>query len=212
MLSRIYANVQLGANVHVGDFVVLGHPPHGHAPGALALEIGSDSLIRSHSIIYAGTSVGSRFATGHGVLIREGCHVGNDCSVGSGSVLEFDVTIGSGVRIHSRAFIPELSVLEDDCWIGPNVVITNSKYPRSRRSKDTLHGVRVCRGAKIGANVTLLPGLVIGEDALVGAGTVVTRNIDPGCVVVGNPGRVVARIEDLRYDGTAELAYPRGQS
>jgi acetyltransferase-like isoleucine patch superfamily enzyme len=90
-------------------------------------------------------------------------------------------------------------VLEDGCWIGPNVVLTNAKYPLSPGVKDQLAGPVVRRGAKIGANSTILPGVVIGEHALVGAGSVVVRDVPAGAVVVGNPARVVRHISELPY-------------
>lgn len=209
MLCRVYPNVVLGHGVTVEDFVVLGHPPLGQEPGALRLLIGAGSLIRSHSTIYAGSVLGARFTCGHGVLVREGCRIGDGCSIGSGAVLEFNVTLGDEVRVHSRAFIPELTVLESRCWLGPNVVVTNSKYPHSPRSKSTLSGVRVCEDAKIGANSTLLPGVEIGANALVGAGSVVTRDVAAGSVVAGNPARLVARVDDLRHEDTGEFVYGR---
>jgi acetyltransferase-like isoleucine patch superfamily enzyme len=96
-------------------------------------------------------------------------------------------------------FIPEYSVLEEGCWIGPNVVFTNAKYPLSPGVKDNLAGPTIRKGAKIGANVTLLPGVVIGENALVGAGSVVVRDVPPGAVVAGNPARVIRQISELPY-------------
>ena len=100
-------------------------------------------------------------------------------SIGSHSVVEHHVVIGDGVRIHSGAFIPEFSVLEEGAWIGPHVAFTNALYPLAPTPRPT-SAVRISmRGAKIGANATLLPGIVIGRDALVGAGSVVVRDV-PG--------------------------------
>ncbi|MCI0476408.1 MAG: N-acetyltransferase, partial [Anaerolineales bacterium] len=135
--------------------------------------------------------------TGHGALVREENHIGNNVSIGSHTIVEHHVTIGNNVRLHSNVFVPEFSILEDDCWIGPNVVITNARYPRSRNVKEQLRGATIRRGAKIGANATILPGVVIGENALVGAGAVVTRDVPEGAVVVGNPARVVKQIEEI---------------
>jgi acetyltransferase-like isoleucine patch superfamily enzyme len=109
------------------------------------------------------------------------------------------VKIASNVRIHTQAFVPEFSVLEEGSWIGPNVVLTNAKYPLSPRAKDELQGPIIRKGAKIGANSTILPGVVVGEDALVGAGSVVVRDVPPGAVVVGNPARVVGHVSSLPY-------------
>jgi acetyltransferase-like isoleucine patch superfamily enzyme len=109
------------------------------------------------------------------------------------------VEIADNVRIHTHVFIPEFSVLEEGCWIGPHVVFTNAKYPLSPGVKDRLAGPIIGRGAKIGANATLLPGVKIGEHALVGAGAVVVSDVPAGAVVVGNPARVIRQVAELPY-------------
>ena len=205
--SISFPNVTLANGVEVDDFVVLGRAPKGAQAGELPLTIGAGSVLRSHSVIYAGSRIGDRFQCGHGALIRENCELGNDCSVGSGTVLEFHVKVGNGVRIHSKCFVPEHSILEDDCWLGPNVVLTNAPYPVSKRVKDTLEGVRICAKAIIGANATILPGVTVGPGAIVGAGSVVTHDIAPGTVVVGNPARAIGLRQDLRYRDTGLPAY-----
>ena len=85
------------------------------------------------------------------------------------------------------------------CWIGPNVVLTNAKYPLSPGAKDQLAGPIIRKGAKIGANVTILPGVTIGENALVGAGAVVAKDVPAGAVVAGNPARVIRQVAELPY-------------
>jgi len=206
-LARVHDNVHLGDRVRVSEFVILGQPPGRSISGDLPLHIGDDSLIRSHTVIYAGTTIGRRFQTGHGALIREACVIGDDCAVGTGSVLEFRVRMGSSVRLHSRVFVPEFSILEDGCWLGPNVVITNARFPAAARTKETLEGVHIQRRAKIGANATLLPGVVIGEGALVGAGSVVTGNVPAWAVVYGCPARVAGDVRELKYKDTGEAVY-----
>ena len=200
MLSRwakILPGVELGEHAQVEDFVILGHPPRGRLPGDLPTVIGAHALIRSHTVIYAGNRIGDRFQTGHGVTVRECNIIGDDVSIGTGTVIEHHVVIGNGVRIHSQAFIPEYSTLEDGCWIGPNVVLTNALHPLCPKVKECLKGATIRRGAKIGANATLLPDIVIGEGALIGAGAVVTQDVPPYSVVVGNPARVVKGVDAL---------------
>lgn len=196
----IHPGVALPPDARLGSFVIVGESAGAEAASVRPTVIGAQAHVRSHTVIYAGNRIGDRFQTGHGVLVREDNVIGHDVSIGSGTVVEHHVTIGNGVRIHSQAFIPEYSQLDDDCWIGPNVVITNAKYPRSPGVKANLQGVHVCRKAKVGANATLLPGVVIGEGALVGAGSVVTKDVAPGSVVAGNPAREISRIERLPYD------------
>lgn len=196
-LPIVYPKTRIGRGASIGPFVILGCPPRGQQADELELLIGDDAHIRSHSVIYAGSVIGNRFETGHGVMIRELNEIGDDVSVGSHSVVEHHVQIGHGVRLHSNAFIPEYTVLEDGAWIGPNVVLTNAPYPLGRGAKESLVGPRIGQRAKIGANATLLPGIIVGRDALVGAGAVVVRNVPDGKVVVGNPARVIRDVREL---------------
>lgn len=195
--SIVYPAVDLGEDSLIGPFCEVGVPPRGAGEGAVATRIGAHALIRSHTVIYAGNEIGDYFQTGHGVLIRESNVIGSHVSIGSHTVVEHHVHIADGVRIHSQAFIPEFSILEEGCWIGPNVVLTNAPHPLCPRAKECLKGPRIRRGAKIGAHATLLPGVEIGEMALVAAGAVVTRDVPPGTVVAGNPARVVKRVAEL---------------
>jgi acetyltransferase-like isoleucine patch superfamily enzyme len=195
--ARIYPNVQLGENVEVGDFAIVGVPPRGKAEGELPTAIGDGAVIRSHTVIYAGNVIGTGFQTGHSAMIREGNEIGDDVSVGTNSVVEHHVRIERGVRIHSQAFVPEYSVLEEGSWVGPNVVLTNAPHPLCPKAKECLKGPTLRRGAKIGANSTILPFLTIGENALVGAGSVVVSDVPAGAVVAGNPARVIKSIAEL---------------
>ena len=200
-----FPNVHLGPRVQVEDFCVLGRPARGREPGESPLVIGADSLIRSHTVLYGGVKIGARFQSGHWVLIREDTIVGDDCSIGTGSVVEFSVTIEDAVRLHSQCFVPEYSILESRCWLGPRVVVTNARFPASSRTKSSLEPVRIGRAAKVGANATLLPGIVLGAGCLVGAGAVVTRDVPEDTIVVGNPARVMGRVSELK--DTVGLVY-----
>lgn len=196
---KIYKNVKLGEDAVIGEFAILGVPPKGKKEGELETLIGKNALIRSHSVIYAGNRIGDNFSTGHGTMIRELNEIGNNVSIGTQSIIEHHVKIGNNVRIHSGAFIPEFSVLEDFAWIGPRVVFTNALHPQAPRAKEYLKGPKIGKYARIGANATLLPGVVIGTNSLVGAGSVVTKDVPSNVVVVGNPARVVKNIEELSY-------------
>ncbi|HXY55770.1 MAG TPA: DapH/DapD/GlmU-related protein [Nitrospirota bacterium] len=196
---RIHAEVELPLDAVVEDYCILGVPPRGRKEGELKTIIGANALIRSHTVIYAGNRIGREFKTGNKVNIRESNVIGDNVSVGTLSVIEHHVTIGSGVRIHSQVFIPEYSVIESGAWLGPHVVLTNAKYPASPGAKANLKGPVIRRGAKIGANSTILPGVVIGENALVGAGSVVVHDVPANAVVVGNPARIIKNISELPY-------------
>jgi acetyltransferase-like isoleucine patch superfamily enzyme len=201
--------VRLGPGCRVGEFCLLGEPAAGHAAGEQETVLGAGALLRSHTVLYAGSLVGDRFHSGHHALLREANQVGDDVSVGSGAVVEHHVRIGHRVRIHSGAFVPEYCVLEDDCWIGPRASLTNVPYPRCPDVAACLRGVTVRPRAKVGANATLLPGVVVGEDALVGAGAVVTADVPARAVVAGNPARQVGTVDDLRCPvGLDHRPYP----
>jgi acetyltransferase-like isoleucine patch superfamily enzyme len=199
MEHKIYPNVSIGRNALIEEYVIIGVPPRGKKPGELLTIIGDNAVIRSHTVIYAGNRIGNDFQTGHHVLVREENEMGNAVSIGTGSVVEHHVKMGNNVRVHSQAFVPEMSVLEDGAWIGPNAVITNAAYPLSPNVKNELKGAIVRKNAKVGANATLLPGITIGENALVGAGAVVTKDVPPNKVVAGNPARVINDVSNLPY-------------
>ena len=188
----IYPNVKLGDNVSIEDYCIIGAPFKGQKTETT--EIGDDSIIRSHTVIYAGNKIGRHFQTGNKANIRELNEIGDNVSVGTLSVVEHHVRIQSNVRIHTQAFVSEYSRLEEDCWIGPNVVITNAKYPKSPNAKNELIGATIRSKAKIGANSTILPGVVIGQNALIGAGSVVTKNVEDNTIVAGNPAKPLRKI------------------
>jgi len=196
---KVHPNVILGRNATIEEYVLIGVPPRGRKSGELPTKIGDNAVIRSHTVIYAGNVIGDNFQTGHHVLVREENRIGDDVSIGTSSVVEHHVEIGSHVRIHTGAFVPETSVLEEGCWLGPHVVITNALYPLSPNVKQELKGAIIGKRAKIGANVTLLPGVKVGENALVGAGAVVTKDVPPESVVVGNPAEPINKVSNLPY-------------
>jgi acetyltransferase-like isoleucine patch superfamily enzyme len=193
----IHPNVRLGENHRIEDYVILGVPPRGSNPGDLETVIGPNAIVRSHTIIYAGNLIGATFQTGHSVMIRELNEIGDNVSIGTHSIIEHHVKIGHGVRIHSNVFIPEYSILEDGAWVGPGVVFTNALYPLSPEVKANLKGPHLMSGSKIGAHATLLPGVIVGHGALVGAGAVVVRDVPDGKVVVGNPARIIKDVDEL---------------
>lgn len=207
----IHPNVTLGVNCQIGEYVIIGASPRNLPPGALETRIGANACIRSHTVIYADNFIGDNFQTGHTVLIRESNEIGDDVSIGTHSIIEHHVKLAHRVRIHSNVFIPEYSVLEEGSWVGPSVVFTNAMYPLSPGAKADLRGPRLMAGAKIGANSTLLPGVVIGRQALVGAGSVVVRHVPDYKVVVGNPARVIKDVRELSAYEIEQLVEVEGE-
>lgn len=191
--AKIYPNVELGDNIIIEDFCIIGCPFRDYNDEKTV--IGDNAVIRAGTVIYAGNRIGDNFRTGNKANIRELNEIGNSVSIGTLSVIEHHVIIRDGVRIHTQAFVPEYTVLDEECWIGPNVVITNARFPGHPDAKKDLIGVHVQSNAKVGANVTLLPGVVIGQNSLVGAGSVVTRNVPDNMIVAGNPAKTMREID-----------------
>ena len=138
-------------------------------------------------MIYAGNRIGANFSTGNKANIRELNEIGDDVSIGTLSIVEHHVVIGSGTRLHSQVFVPEYSYLGVGVWVGPHVVLTNARYPASASAKHTLAGPVLEDGCRIGANSTILPGVRIGANSLVGAGSLVTKDVPPDTVAYGAP-------------------------
>jgi len=204
----ILPNVEIGPGTVIEDYCLIGHPPRNRRPGELKTLIGEDSLIRSLTTIYSGNVIGKGFQTGHGSLIREDNIIGDHVSIGTNTVLEFGNRIGNHVRIHSGCFL-EMVTVGDHVFIGPNTVFTDDPHPMNcPHYKECLAGVKVEPLAKIGANVTLLPGITVGRNALVGAGAVVTSDVPEGAVVAGNPARIINWVDNLKCQaGFFERAY-----
>lgn len=178
--------VRLGRNPKIDQGVLIGYRT-GREIDHNYLTIGDDAIIRSGTVIYEASKIGNRLQTGHGVVIREQNMIGDDVWIWSNSVIDYGCRIGNGVRVHNNVVISQFCILEDDVFISAGTVLANDKYPLSKT--EDLRGVNVKRGARIGVNCSILPGITIGEDALVGAGSVVTKDVPPGSVVYGNPAR-----------------------
>lgn len=192
----IHSNVSIGEGTYVHEGAIVGEAPRGRQPGELKTVIGAGGVIRSGTVIYAGTVIGDRFNSGHGALIREDNLIGDDCSVGTNAVLEAANRIGNGTRIHSGCFLAHVT-LGARVFLGPHVVFTDDPHPMCPRYLDCVLGATVEDDVSIGANATILPGLRIGAGSLIGAGSVVTKNVEAGVVVAGNPAVRVKDVDQL---------------
>jgi len=189
--------VSIGPGADLQPPCIIGKAPRGKVEGELPLTIGAQAVIRPFTTLYAGSTFGERLQTGQGASVRERNRVGEGVSLGTNVVLELGNRIGDRVRIHSGCFL-EMTTLEDDVFVGPNVVFTDDPHPMGcPRYEECRGGAVVRRQARIGANSTLLPGVEIGEGALVGAGAVVVKDVPAGMVVAGHPARVIKAVSEL---------------
>lgn len=205
---KICPGVEIGANSAIHDFVVLGFPPRGKKSGELKLTIGEGAVIRPFTTIYAGNKIGKCFQSGQGTSIRENNVIADNVSVGSNTTLEFDNRIGPGTRIHSLCFL-ESTRIGKYVFIGPRTVFLDDPHPMNcPKYHDCLGGATVKKLAKIGGGCTILPGITIGKNALVGAGACVTKDVPDNTVVIGNPAKVVKKVDQLKcYPGFFERPY-----
>lgn len=154
------------------------------------------ALVEADAVIGAGTRV---WAFAH---ILPGAIIGDACNICDHTFVENDVQIGNRVTIKCGVYLWDGIILEDDVFVGPNATFTNDKFPRSKQHIERYPETRICRGASIGANATVLPGLRVGEKAMVGAGAVVTRDVPASAIVIGNPARIVGYVDTLSKSST----------
>ncbi|MGD9998941.1 MAG: acyltransferase [Ilumatobacteraceae bacterium] len=185
----------VGAPAHADPGVTLGYEPGRSVCGPLVL--GEGAQLRSGSVLYRGSRIGRRLQTGHHVVIREECVIGDDVSVWSNSVIDYGCRIGDNVKIHANCYVAQFTTIEDGAFLAPGVSIANDLYPGDAESAAVMGGPHIGAGAQLGVNVTVLPYVVIGAGALVGSGSVVTRDVGAGMVVAGSPARVLRRVADL---------------
>ena len=154
-----------------------------------------EAYIHQNALVEDGVKVGRGTRVWAFVHILPGAVIGEECNICDHVFIEGDVTIGDRVTIKCGVQVWDGLRIEDDVFIGPNATFTNDPFPRSKKEFELLH-TRVKRGATIGANATVLPGITIGEKAMVGAGAVVTRDVPDRTLVVGNPARVARSLEE----------------
>lgn len=196
-ISAGQPTVELGDGHQLDPNVILGYRT-GRKIADHRLVIGANALIRSGSVIYGGSRIGAGLQTGHGVVIREENIIGDGFALWNNSTIDYGCRIGRNVKIHANAYIAQFTVIEDDVFMAPGVTVANDVHPGCQFSGACMRGPTVKRGAQIGVNVTLLPFITIGEHAVIGSGTVVTKDVPPYAVVCGNPGRVIKQAHELR--------------
>lgn len=196
--------VVLGDDVTVGAYCELGHPA-GQTDRA-PLKIGNGSHIRSHSVFYEGSVFGEQLVTGHRVTVREGTKAGAGLQLGTLSDVQGKCTLGDYVKTHSNVHICQAATIEDYVWIYPYVVLTNDPHPPS---DGFIEGPLIRRYAVIATHACVMPAVQVGEDSLVAAGAMVTRDVTPRTVVAGVPAREICRVEKMELkDASGQSAYP----
>lgn len=200
-------HVHIGNNTKIGIGCILGEilsDYYDNEDDNPLLSIGENSLIRSYSILYGGTTIGNDFQTGHRVTIREFSNIGEHTKIGTLSDVQGYCDIGNYVNAHSNVHVGQKSIIEDYVWLFPYVILTNDPTPPSF----DLKGVTVKKFAVVSTGSILLPGVVVGSDALVGAGAIVTKDVEEETIVVGNPAHSLGSVRKIKNHVTGEQAYP----
>jgi acetyltransferase-like isoleucine patch superfamily enzyme len=199
----VYPGTVLGEGVQVLDGAVVGKQPSLSPRSTAKREplpptvIGDGTIVSTGAIVFAGSRIGARVILGDQSCVRERVEIGDDVVLGRGSLVENDTTIGSLTKIQADAYITAYSTLEDNVFVAPCVVTTNDDFMgRTERRHELIEGPTIRRGARVGGGAILCPGVEIGQEAFVGAGAVVTKDVPPRTVVVGNPARVLREVRD----------------
>jgi acetyltransferase-like isoleucine patch superfamily enzyme len=206
----VYEGTVLGEGVRILENAVVGKQPSLSPKSTAKREplppavIGDGTVVSTGAIVFAGSTIGAGCIVGDQSCIRERVSLADDCVLGRGSLIENDTTVGARTRIQAEAYITAYSTLEEDVFVAPCVVTTNDNYMgRTEKRKTLMKGPTIRRSARIGGGSILCPGIEIGEEAFVGAGAVVTRDVPARKVVVGSPARVLrdVRPDELRANG-----------
>jgi len=201
--ATVYPGTVLGEGVKVLEGAVVGKQPALSPRSTASREplppaaIGDGTIVSTGAIVFAGATIGARVILGDQSCVRERVTIGDDVVVGRGSLVENDTTVGAMTKIQADAYITAYSTLEEHVFVAPCVVTTNDNWMgRTEQRFGNVKGPTIRRGARIGGGAVLCPQVEIGEDAFVGAGAVVTKDVPPRVVVVGNPARVLRAVPD----------------
>ena len=199
----VFPGTVIGEGCKILDYAVVGKQPT-LSPRSTArrdelppLELGADTIVSTGAVVFAGTTVGERVIVGDQACVRERCTIGDDVVVGRGSLVENDTSVGALTKIQAHAYITAYSLLEDNVFIAPCVITTNDNFMgRTEQRRELVKGPTIRRGARVGGGAVLLPGIEIGEEAFIGAGAVVIRDVPARALMVGNPARRLREVPD----------------
>ena len=199
----VYPGTVIGDGCQILDYAVVGKQPT-LSPRSTAkreplppLELGAGTIVSTGAVVFAGTKLGARVIVGDQACIRERCTIGDDVVIGRGALVENDTAVGTRSKIQADAYVTAYSTLEDDVFIAPCVVTANDNFMGRTEKRHALRkGPTIRRGARIGGAAILLPGIEIGEEAFIGAGAVVLKDVPARAVMVGNPARQIREVPD----------------
>src|ERR687885_1726449 len=199
----VYPGTVLGEGVRVLEYAVVGKQPSLSSRSTAKreplppAELGAGTIVSTGAVVFAGSRVGARVILGDQSCVRERVTIGDDVVVGRGSLVENDTTIGALTKIQAEAYITAYSTLEEEVFIAPCVVTTNDNFMgRTERRHELVKGPTIRRRARVGGGAVLCPGVEIGEEAFVGAGAGVVKDVPPRVIVVGNPARVLREVPE----------------
>jgi acetyltransferase-like isoleucine patch superfamily enzyme len=199
----VYPGTVIGEGCRILDYAVVGKQPTLGPRSTTVreelppLELGPETIVSTGAIVFAGTRIGARVIVGDQACIRERCEIGDDVVVGRGALIENDCAVGDLTKIQADAYITAYSMIEDNVFIAPRVITTNDNFMgRTERRHALRRGPTIRRGARVGGGAVLCPAVEIGEEAYVGAGAVVVKDVRPGVVVVGNPARELREVSE----------------
>ncbi|WP_372445242.1 acyltransferase [Clostridium estertheticum] len=200
----IHEGTIVGDNVRIDDNTVIGKQPMRSVNSIfkseeklLPAKINEGCLIGAGVIIYCGCEVGTKTLIADTAVIRENVTVGSKTIIGRGTTIENFCKIGSNCKIQTNVYITAYSLVGDYVFIAPCVTTSNDNYAaRSKERFGKFKGVTIKNGGRIGAGAVILPGITICEDGFVAAGSVVTKNVEEGVIVVGNPAKVMRDVPE----------------
>ena len=193
----VHADTQVGENVRIDDHATLGKLPMRAANSAVTkeqelppLQIGGSSIVGTSAVLYRGATIGEKVLMADQATVRENVTIGRGTIVGRGVTVENACTVGRYCKLESECYITAYSTLEDRVFVAPGVITSNDNFVgRTAERFKHFKGVTIRRGGRIGAGSGLLPGVTVGEDGLVAAGSVVTRDVPARTIVMGRPAK-----------------------
>ncbi|MFQ6086235.1 MAG: acyltransferase [Candidatus Bathyarchaeia archaeon] len=198
----IYDNTRIGDGTYIGPNSILAYPPRGslslaarmgeHMRNEAPTSVGKEVTIRSNCVLYSGSTIGDGVEFGHNVMVRENVRVGDRTLIGTNTVIDGNCEVGKRVSIQTGAYLSYNTIIKDDVFLGPHCTLINDKYMGHKPV--VLKGPVIEAGASVGCNATVFPEVIVGEKAMIGAGSVVTEDVPPYTIVTGVPARKIGTV------------------